>query len=100
MTTFFAYAARSCTQKLVRTWLTEIQQSDSGFLLGTFSGGGAKSIVMQISFVTLLFSDQILGRGKSFQGGQTASGGRPPATLWKKARNGQLLWSKTQLTTL
>ena len=45
-----------------------------GFLLGIFSGE-AKSIVMQISFVMLLFSDQISGRGKSFQGGQTASGG-------------------------
>ena len=32
---------------------------------------------MQISFVMLLFSDQISGRGKSFQGGQTVSGGRP-----------------------
>ena len=32
---------------------------------------------MQISFVMLLFSEQISGRGKSFQGGgQTASG--PP----------------------
>ena len=40
--------------------------------------GGAKSIVMQIYIVILLFSDQISGRGKSFQGGQTASGGRPP----------------------
>ena len=34
---------------------------------------------MQISFVMLLFSDQISGRGKSFHGGQTASGGRSPA---------------------
>ena len=32
---------------------------------------------MQISIVMLLFSDQISGRGKSFQGGQTASGGAP-----------------------
>ena len=40
----------------------------SGFLLGIFfKGGGAKSIVVQISFVMLLFSDQISGRGKSFQ---------------------------------
>ena len=38
---------------------------------------GAKSIVMQISFVMLLFSDQILGRGKSFLGGQTVSGAPP-----------------------
>ena len=50
---------------------------NAGFLLGIFSGG-AKSIVMQISFVMLLFSNQISGRSKSFQGGQTASGGRPP----------------------
>ena len=33
---------------------------------------------MQISFVMLLFSYQISEMGKSFQGGQTASGGRPP----------------------
>ena len=37
-----------------------------------FFGGGAKSIVMQISFVMLLFSDQISGRGKSFQVGGAA----------------------------
>ena len=46
---------------------------------------GAKSIVMQISFVMLiflLFSDQISGGAKVSEGG-TASGGRP---LWKKAR--------------
>ena len=55
------------------------------FFLEFFSGG-AKSIVMQISIVILLFSDQISGRGESFQGGQTASGGAPPAPLWKKAR--------------
>ena len=35
----------------------------SGFLPGIFSGG--KSIVMQISFVMLLFSDQISGGAKS-----------------------------------
>ena len=39
-----------------------------GFLLGIFSRG-AKSIVMQSSFVMLLFSDQISGRGKLPQGG-------------------------------
>ena len=43
-----------------------------------FFQGGAKSIVMQISIVMLLFSDQISGRGTSFQGGQTASGGGAP----------------------
>ena len=32
---------------------------------------------MQISFVMLLFSDQISGGGKSLQEGQTASGGAP-----------------------
>ena len=37
----------------------------TGFLLGIFFRG-AKSIVMQISFVMLLFSDQISGRGKRF----------------------------------
>ena len=45
----------------------------AGFHPGIFSGGGAKSIVMQVSFVMLLFSDQISGRGKvSGGGGQTA----------------------------
>ena len=39
---------------------------------------GAKSIVMQISFVMLLFSDQISGGGKSLQGGNCLRGGRPP----------------------
>ena len=49
-----------------------------GFLLGIFSRG-AKSIVMQISFVMLLFSDQISGRGKTFQGGAPCPYGRKPA---------------------
>ena len=49
----------------------------SGFLLGIFSGGGAKSIVMQISFVTLLLLDQILGRGKVFKGRGNCLRGRP-----------------------
>ena len=56
----------------------------SGFLLGIFSGG-AKSIVMQISIVILLFSDQISRKGKSFQGGQTTSGRHPLPPLWEKA---------------
>ena len=50
-----------------------------------FRGGGLKSIVMQISFVMLLFSEQISGRGKSFQGGANCLRGAPPAPLWKKA---------------
>ena len=56
----------------------------TGFLLGIFFRG-AKSIVMQISFVMLLFSDQISGRGKSFQGANCLRGA-PPSPLWKKAR--------------
>ena len=51
------------------------------FLQELFSGG-AKSIVMQISFtlqIFLLFWDEILGEGcKSLWGGQTASGVVPP----------------------
>ena len=35
---------------------------------------------MQISFVMLLFSDKIIGRGKSFQEGQMSQGA-PPAPL-------------------
>ena len=43
-------------------------------------GGEAKFIVMQISYVTLiflLFSDQISGGGQKSLRGQTASGGLP-----------------------
>ena len=39
---------------------------------------GAKSIVMQIYFVTLLFSDQISGRGKVSEGGKLPHG--PPVS--------------------
>ena len=49
--------------------------SISGFLPGIFSGGGEKSIVMQISFVMLiflLFSDQISEGQKSPRGGEKA----------------------------
>ena len=57
--------------------------SYSGFLLRiSFQGGrGAKSIVMQIPFVMLLFSDQISGRGKNFQRGANCLRGRSPAPL-------------------
>ena len=48
------------------------QVSYSGFLLGIFFRG-AKSIVI------LLFSDQISGRGKSFQGGKLPQGALPCA---------------------
>ena len=61
------------------------QVSYSGFLLGIFFRG-AKSIVMQISIVILLFSDQISGRGKSFQGGTPcAPGGRKPVLNFRKS---------------
>ena len=49
----------------------------TGFLLGIFFRG--EFIVIQISFVMLLFADQISGRGKSVQGGAPC----PPP--WKKA---------------
>ena len=52
------------------------QTDEPGFLPGIFSGG-AKSIVMQISFVMLLFSGQISRRGKSFRGGKLPQGGAP-----------------------
>ena len=42
-----------------------------------FFGGGGTIYCYAISIVMLLFSDQISGRGKSFQGGETASGGAP-----------------------
>ena len=57
-----------------------------GFLLGIFfKGGGAKSIVTQISIVILLFSDQISGGGKSFSGGRLPQGGASLSPLWEKA---------------
>ena len=63
--------------QFIASWksLANICQGKSGFLLGIFSGG-AKSNVMQISIVMLLFSvsDQISGRGKSFQGGKLPQG--------------------------
>ena len=53
------------------------------FFQELFSGWGAKSVVMQISIVMLiflLFSDQISGEAKVSRGGETVSGGvaRPP----------------------
>ena len=50
-----------------------------------FFQGWAKSIVMQISFVMLLFSDQILGKGKSFQGEGAPCppcGRKPALQMW------------------
>ena len=48
-----------------------------GFLPGLFfRGGGAKSIIMQISFVTVFGPN--FGEGQSLRGGQTASEGPPP----------------------
>ena len=83
--TVFIFIGHFITIPLMLCFLLYIKGklvSYPGFLLGIFSGGGgggAKSIVMQISIVILLFSDQISGRGESFQGG------RPCPTLWKKA---------------
>ena len=48
----------------------------TGFLFGIFSGL-AKSIIMQIPFVMLLFSNQISRRGKNFQGGKVPQGVPP-----------------------
>ena len=47
---------------------------------------------MQISIVILLFSDQISGRGESFQGvAQTASGGCPPCSPVEESQPGKKL---------
>ena len=65
----------------IATQFSEIFCVATGFLPGIFSGGGAKSIVMQISFVMpifLLFSDQISGRQKSLRGANCLRGA-PPA---------------------
>ena len=90
--TLFLHTA-SALEKMVRSYLlaafsvTGSITLTTGFLLGIFSGG-AESIVMQISFVMLLFSDQISGRGKSFLGGTNCLRGAPlPPPLWKKARS-------------
>ena len=58
-------------------------QTGRGLSPGNFFQG-SKSIVMQISIVILLFSDQISWRGKSFQGLANClrGGGAPP---WEKA---------------
>ena len=63
-------------------WLTERTNftRDTGFLPGIFGGGGAKSIVMKISFVMLiflLFSDQISGGQKSPKGEGKLHQGEP-----------------------
>ena len=66
------------------TQITKYDIPHLAFFLEFFSGG-EKSIVMQISSVMLLFSDQNSGRGKSFQGGKLPQGvppcGRKPATV-------------------
>ena len=67
------------TGKLLRYYA--LTSSFTGFLSGIFSGGGAKSIVMQISFVTLIF---LLFLGPNFRGANYLRGA-PPAPLWKKA---------------
>ena len=65
-----------------------VRPCNLAFFLEFFSwGGGAESIVMQISSVMLLFSDQISGRSKNFQGGKLPQGGRPLTPLWKEADN-------------
>ena len=53
----------------------------ASFLLGIFQGGNLLLckflFVMLISIVMLLFSDQISGRSKSFQGGKLPQGVPP-----------------------
>ena len=51
-----------------------------------FFQGGAKSIVMQISIVILLFSDQVSGRDKSFQGGAPPSPPVGESQHWEISR--------------
>ena len=67
--------------------------NNAGFLPEIFSGIGGKSIVMQFSFVLLiflLFSNQISGWQKSLRG-ENCLRGRPlrplPPRLWKEASN-------------
>ena len=76
---------------LVTLLVDYVSYRNAGFLPGIFSRG--KSIVMQISFVMLiflLFWDQISGE-KVSEGGQSASGAPCPPPLWKKARMGRFL---------
>ena len=70
---------------------------EAGFLLGIFSGG-AKSIVMQISIVILLFSDQISGRGKSFQRGENCLRGRPLPPCGKTPGGKDVMFQKVTRT--
>ena len=62
-------------------WNLALRNFSAGFLPGIFfKGGGVKFIVMQISFVMLiflLFSDQISG--------ERQKGLQVPCSLWKKA---------------
>ena len=53
------------TRTVLKFFLSLYLQSFE-YLSSSISGG--KFVVMQISVVILLFSDQISGRGKSFQG--------------------------------
>ena len=73
--TFVKWSFLVITNKSTRTCLNIFENSITGFLSGFFQG---KSIVMQISFVMLiflLFSDQI--SGGSLQGGKLPHGGAP-----------------------
>ena len=62
-------------------WIRKPLDTKTGFLPGIFSGG-AKYILMQISFVMLiflLFSDEISGEAKVCEGGKLPQGApRPP----------------------
>ena len=64
-------------------------QKTLAFFWEFFSGGGGgQNLFLRKFFVMLLFSDQITGKDRSFQGeGKLPQRGRPPPPpLWKKAR--------------
>ena len=81
------YQAKSIWDKLLSSISLLLHLVGSNLILAFFQEffQGGKSIVMQISFVMLLFSDQISGGGKSLQG-QTASGGVPLPPCGRKPR--------------
>ena len=72
-----------CTKWRAYTSRNLLGRRHAGFPLGRFHRGGAKSIVMQISFVMLLLSDQISGRGTNclMGGAPLPLCGRKPACL-------------------
>ena len=89
------YAETARLEYVIKWFLKGGVSLYDGFLQGIFSGEGAKSIVMQISFVVLIFlllSNQI-SRGQTASGAPSAPCRRNPICEWvKHAKTGLTLW--------